>query len=221
MYLRDVDTDMSAVADGWYARYSDDLLFAHPDAGVARAVSTRLDGNLARLRLRFGERKRRDLYLTGAGHPSASWPDARGTPSVTFLGMRIDMEGRVAIGDAKVRTLLREARRRARNVARGLADAPLDVRGQAVTRALAQLLDVDDHQLQVGPLPLLAAVVTDRSQLRALDLELARIVASAVTGDPGPAAFRRAPYRVIRGEWGLPSLHRARDRSVARQPDAA
>ena len=157
----------------------------------------------------------------GAGRPSSSWPEARGTIGVTFLGMRVDMEGRVAIGDAKVRALLREARRRARNVARGLDGASLDTRGRAVTAALAQLLDVDDHQLQTAPLPLLAAVVTDRSQLRSLDLELARIVASAVTGDPGPAAFRRAPYRVMRSEWGLPSLHRARDRSVARHPDAA
>jgi hypothetical protein len=221
MYLREVDADAIAETGGWYARYSDDLLFAHPDAVVARATSDRLDDHLAHLRLRFGERKRRDLYLTGAGRPSSSWPEARGTIGVTFLGMRVDMEGRVAIGDAKVRALLREARRRARNVARGLDGASLDTRGRAVTAALAQLLDVDDHQLQTAPLPLLAAVVTDRAQLRSLDLELARIVASAVTGDPGPAAFRRAPYRVIRSEWGLPSLHRARDRSMARHPDAA
>ena len=140
LYLRQVETDVASEAGGWYARYSDDLLFAHPDASVAREVSARLDDHLARLRLRFGDRKRRDLYLTGAGRPSVPWPEARGTTRVPFLGMRVDMEGRVAIGDAKVRALLREARRRARNVARGLDDASLEIRGRAVTKALVQLL---------------------------------------------------------------------------------
>jgi len=134
--------------------------------------------------------------------------------------MRVDMAGRVAIGDAKVRALLREAQRRARNVARGLEDAALDVRGRAVVRSLTQLLDVEDHQLQGASVPLLGRVVTDRTQLRSLDLSLARIVATAVTGDPGQAAFRQVPYRVIRAEWGLPSLHRARDRSSARRDTA-
>jgi hypothetical protein len=214
LYLRDVDDEPTLDADTFYARYSDDLLFAHPDPEVARAVSDRLDERLAARRLRFGEKKRRDLYLTGAGRASDAWPQAQGTTSVPFLGMRIDMEGTVAIGDAKVRSLLREARRRARNVSRGMEGAPMDVRGRAVTRSVAQLLDPDDHHLQGGPVPLLTNVVTDRSQLRSLDMSLARVVATAVTGDPGPSAFRTAPYRVIRSEWGLPSLHRARDRSM-------
>jgi hypothetical protein len=216
LYLRDVDELPARGADSFYARYSDDLLFAHPDPDIARALSDQLDERLAARRLRFGDKKRRDLYLTGAGRASSAWPQAQGTTSVPFLGMRIDMEGTVAIGDAKVRALLREARRRARNVSRGMEGAPMDVRGRAVTRSVAQLLDPEDHQLQGGPLPLLANVVTDRSQLRSLDLSLARVVAAAVTGDPGPSAFREAPYRVIRAEWGLPSLHRARDRSMSR-----
>ena len=67
MYLREVDTDVAGEAGGWYARYSDDLLFAHPDAAEAQAMSVRLDDHLAGLGLRFGDRKRRDVYLTGAG----------------------------------------------------------------------------------------------------------------------------------------------------------
>jgi len=217
LYLRDIDEMLVADQEEFYGRYSDDLLFAHPDAAVARSVSAWLDERLTERRLRFGDKKRRDLYLTGAGRASRDWPDARGTTSVPFLGMRVDMAGRVAIGDTKVRALLREAQRRARNVARGLEDAALEVRGRAVVGSLTQLLDAEDHHLQGASVPLLARVVTDRSQLRSLDLSLARIVATAVTGDPGPAAFRQVPYRVIRAEWGLPSLHRARDRSVAQR----
>ncbi|MCY7418066.1 MAG: hypothetical protein LH650_06140 [Chloroflexi bacterium] len=220
LYLRDIDEVLVGDRAAFYGRYSDDLLFAHPHAAVARSVSAWLDDQLAERRLRFGGKKRRDLYLTGAGRASVEWLDARGTTSVPFLGMRVDMEGRVAIGDAKARALLREAQRRARNVARSLEDAALDVRGRAVVRSLTQLLDVEDHQLQGAAVPLLGRVVTDRTQLRSLDLSLARIVATAVTGDPGPAAFRQVPYRVIRAEWGLPSLHRARDRSSARRDTA-
>lgn len=71
------------------------------------------------------------------------------------------------------------------------------------------LLDPDEPVLTGGPAPILARAVTDRSQLDWLDHALARIVASATTGDPGAAAFRVAPPRRVR-DWGLVSLRRAR-----------
>lgn len=53
---------------------------------------------------------------------------------------------------------------------------------------------------------MLRHVVTDRDQLAQLDHRIAQIVASAVTGRPGPRAFREVPYRTLREDWGLRSL---------------
>ena len=169
LYLRELDREIEAVPGAFYARYSDDLLVAHPDAAVAREVDAVLDARLAALGLRFNARKSRDLYLTGAGRLSAAWPEARGTTFVTFLGMRVGMEGTVALGERKVRGLLREAERRARNTARALRDADDDRRGRAVAAVVNALLDPDEPVLTGGPAPILARAVTDRPQLDWLD----------------------------------------------------
>jgi hypothetical protein len=54
--------------------------------------------------------------------------------------------------------------------------------------------------------------VTDRTQLRQLDHEIARIVIEAATGAKGTRAFRTVPYRTVRRGWGLVSLEHARNR---------
>jgi hypothetical protein len=213
LYLRELDHELEAVPGTFSARYSDDLLVAHPDAEVAQALSDRMDERLAGVGLRFGAKKRRDLFLTGAGRPSEAWPEARGTTWVPFLGMRVGMDGTVALGERKVRGLLREAERRAWNTARSLRASDEEARGRAVATVVNALLDPDEPVLTGGPAPVLARAVTDRPQLDWLDHALARIVASAVTGDPGAAAFRRVPPRRVR-DWGLVSLRRARDRGA-------
>jgi hypothetical protein len=216
LYLRELDRELEAIPGAWYARYSDDLLFAHPDPDVARAADALLQDRLASLGLRCNPRKGAELYLTGAGRASAAWPQARGTTFVAFLGMRVGMDGTVSLGDRKVRGLLREADRRARNTARALGDADVERKGQAVAAVVNQLLDPERPDTAGAPAPLLARAVTDRPQLDWIDHALARIVAGAVTGDPGAAAFRDAPYRCIRRSWGLVSVRRARDRGGRR-----
>ncbi|HLB43767.1 MAG TPA: hypothetical protein VJK49_00155 [Candidatus Limnocylindrales bacterium] len=217
LYLADLDRELGAVPGGFYARYSDDLVFCHPDADVARAASQRLDELMVSLRLRFNEAKRHDLYLTGAGRAAAQWPEARGTTSLSFLGMLVSHDGTVALGRRKTRGLLRDARRRAANTARAVGGQEEDVRGRAVSSVLRRLLDPDDPFLAGSAAPLLARVVTDRHQLDALDHQLAGIVATAVSGRAGPGAFRSVPYRRIRSEWGLRSVRRARDRGGTRR----
>ncbi len=214
VYLSEIDREVQAIEGAFYARYSDDLLFAHPDPDVARRVAGLLDERLAGLGVRFGDEKRRDLYLTGAGRASDAWPEAAGTTSVGFLGMRISAQGSVAIGRRKVRGLLRDARRRAANSVASLDGddaAGVEIRGRAATRALNRLLDVDDPQLGGAAALLLARAVTDRGQLDELDHALASIVAGAAAGRHGAAAFRTVAYRQIRDEWRLTSLRRARD----------
>jgi hypothetical protein len=211
LFLADVDREFDAIPGGFYARYSDDLVFAHPDADVALAASHVLDERIAALGLRFNDEKRSDLYLTGAGRDSVAWPEARGTSSLTFLGMLVAHDGTVSLGHRKTRGLLRDARRRAANTAAAVAGQDEQRRGRVVTGVLNALLDPRDPHLHGSAAPLLARVVTDRRQLDSLDHQLARIVASAVSGEAGPGAFRRVPYRRIRGGWGLRSLRRGRD----------
>lgn len=214
LFLAHVDRELQAIPGGFWARYSDDMLFAHPDPDVCREASALLDRRVADLGLRFNAEKRQDLYLTGAGRRAVAWPEARPATGAEFLGMRVMADGSVALGERKVRDFLREARRRARNAADAAEDRSLEARGRAVVSAIRRLLDADDADLQAGATPLLAHAVTDRRQLDALDHELAAIVAATVSGRPAPAAFRAVRYRHIRTAWGLPSLRRRRDRAA-------
>jgi Reverse transcriptase (RNA-dependent DNA polymerase) len=215
--LRDLDQELEGIPGAFVARYSDDLIVAHPDPDVCRQASEMLDRHVAALGLRFNQEKRHDWFLSGSGRASEAWPEARGTTAVTFLGMRVNGEGTIALGHRKAHGLLEDARRRAANTARATQGATEDERGRAVVAALRRLLDAEDAALQGSSARLLARAITDRPQLESLDRELAGITASAVTGIAGPAAFRRVPYRTIRQEWGLPSLRRARDRNTIRQ----
>jgi hypothetical protein len=211
VFLSELDRELDGIADGLYARYSDDLLFAHPDASVARYVSDLIDRRVAELGLGLNTEKRRDLYLTGAGRASVDWPEARGTTSVPFLGMRVTMDGTIALGHRKGRGLLRDARRRALNTATALREAEQKTRARAVVGVLNAMLDPDDTELHGSSAPLLARVVTDRRQLEQLDHQLARLVAASVSRVRPGAAFRRLPYGQVRRELGLVSLRRARD----------
>jgi hypothetical protein len=213
--LHAVDDALRDIRGAFYARYSDDLVFAHPDAAVVQAASDLIDQRVRELGLRLNADKRRDYYLTGAGRASADWPDARGTTGITFLGMRVALDGTVSLGPRRARRLLSEARRRAANTAQALDDADVAARGPHITRVINTLLDPDDAQLQGAAAPVLARVVTDRRQLEQLDHQLAQIVASSATGVSGARAFRRAPYSHIRSDWQLRSLRRSRDRSLA------
>jgi len=213
--LSDIDAELRRIPGAFYARYSDDLVFAHPDPAVAREASSLLDARIDELSLALNADKRRDLYLTGAGRQSEAWPEARGTTSAPFLGMRVALDGTISLGHRRGRALLREARRRAANTASALPDVDADERGRTVAGVVNRLLDSNDAQLQAGAAHVLARGVTDRRQLDALDHELARLVASAASGRNGARAFRAAPYRRVRNEWGLRSLRRSRDRNQA------
>jgi hypothetical protein len=215
LYLHELDRELAGIPGAFYARYSDDFLFAHPDPGVVQRADATIDAHVARLELRLSEEKRRTLYLTGAGRPSDVWPEARGTTVVPFLGTFIALDGRVSLSRKKLRTLLRDLRSRALQTANAVGRADQDRAGRVVCSMLNSALDRRPGPFQQRSAPLVSRVVTDRRQLAQLDYQLARIVLEAVTGDRSVRAFRRTPYRKIRETWGLRSTEHARNRQAA------
>jgi hypothetical protein len=212
LYLDRLDHQLDCIPGGFYARYSDDLLFAHPEPQVARQADRLIAAYLDKLGLRLKQEKCRTLYLTAAGRASADWPGARGTNSVPVLGMNVSADATVSLSRNKLRRLLRDTQARA---ARTVASLPLsewDERGRVVCAALNRALDPRQHPFQESSAVLLRRAVTDRHQLRHIDLLLARSVVHAVTGHRGARAFRAVPYRTVRNDWGLRSLLHERNR---------
>jgi hypothetical protein len=212
LYLSSLDAELERIPGGFYARYCDDFVFAHPDASIARAVDGRIREVLAPLQLTLNESKSRDLYLTGAGRQSAEWTGAKGTTVVPFLGCLISADGTVALSREKRRRLLADLRHRALRTAKAAKAMSPEAAGRLVcgviNRALSPRLDFPQQRSA----SLLRRVVTDRAHLRQLDYSIARIVLEAVTGRSSPQAFRQVSYRKMREEWALISLCQARNK---------
>jgi hypothetical protein len=212
LFLSELDKDLEVIPGAFYARYADDLIFAHPDPGVTREVDARIDRALASLHLVANESKRQNLYLTAAGRMSAAWAEAKGTTVVRFLGMLVLADGTVALGARKRRGLLRDLERIARRTARALPPTDGERVGRVVCSVINSVLTPRTVVFQQPSIPLLLRAVTNRGQLAHLDYSIARIVVRTLTGLQSVRAFRQLPYRKIRGNWGLVSLLHARNR---------
>jgi hypothetical protein len=215
LYLREVDRALAAMPGAFYARYCDDILFAHPDAAAAREAGRRIEELLSGCRLASRPHADGDLFFNGAGRRSSSWPEALPSSAVAFLGCEVSFDGTVALHRRKVQALLRELRGRARAAISATEAGAVDDRGRSVCRTLNQALDVSSP-FRAPAAALLRHVVTSRVQLRQLDYRIARLAARELTGQAGVRAFRAVPYRALRGRWGLASLFHARNRGARR-----
>lgn len=210
-YLLDLDRELSRVSGAFYARYSDDILFAHPEPQVVLEASDRIDAELARLGLRANPSKRRDLYVTAAGRPAPGWPHCRAATAIPFLGCRVSFAGAVSLSRRKTRRLLTDLERRAVRATRGASGRSTRELGVAVCAVLNRALSPRPSPFQGTAAALVRRVVTDREHLKQLDYWIARIALRTVTGDGSAKAFRQIPYRTVREEWGLMSVRHARD----------
>jgi len=211
VYLAELDHAMAAIPGSFYARYSDDILFAHPDPEVAAEAAQLLDAHVLAARLALNPDKSRDLYLNVPGRSAGeAWP---GTSNVGFVGAKISARGTISLGRQKQRRLLREVRTRAIRTARGLAGRDRNAVGRTVCSVINRILEGGGGPLEQRSAALVRRAVTDRDELAQLDYWLARIVAHAVTGDPSVRSFRQVSYATIRNDWKLTSLLHSRNRS--------
>lgn len=213
LYLQPLDEALLALG-GHYARFGDDLVFAHTDAEVARRARELFESTIAPLELRFNPEKSRDLFWNGAGRPAsiAASERERGTTHVDYLGARLSFEGVSAPGEHRLRRLRRELLGRIRASASLLGDSPREERVPALCAAVSRSFDLRS-ELALPLSPTLLRVSDDRRKLRELDYWVALRLAEAISGRRGSRAFRAVSYRALR-EGGLLSLVQQRRRGA-------
>jgi hypothetical protein len=216
LYLSGLDAQLDRIPGAFYARYCDDIVFAHPDPDVVRTADARIRDTVSALGLQLNEGKSRDIYLTAAGRQSAAWPEARGTTAVPLLGCVVSAHGTVSLSRPKRRRLLADIEDRAFGTARALRTRDLTVAGRTICAVINRALQPRLEFSQQRSATLLRRAVTDRNDLQQLDYCIARIVLHAVTGERGARAFRVIPYRKMREEWQLISLVWARNQWLPR-----
>jgi retron-type reverse transcriptase len=212
LYLMSLDRELGAIADGFYARYSDDILFAHPDPAVTAQADEVVSRHLLAKGLRTNPDKDQLMYFNGSGRPSTSWPGLPGTTRVAFLGCNVSFHGVVALNERKMRGLMKDVSARARMTLKALAPRSPLAAGPIVCAAVNEALDPDSPARHKHA-PLLRHVITSRQQLKAADYQIARIIARTLTGIANAKAFRKVSYRTLRQNWGLVSLCHLRNTS--------
>ncbi len=211
LYLSSIDEYCSKVADGFYSRFGDDILFCHADATIAQQVSQEIDARLETLGLTSKQEKRRDLDFNGAGRSRDDLGVFRACNQIEYLGANIDFVGNSGLKYEKVRAFENALRQRFRHLATDIVDMDRDTRIRVLCETVRAALEPADP-MSLSQAESLQHMVTQRSQLRDLDDRIALMVAELVAGRRGRRAFRTVPYRELR-HCGLPSLVARRDRN--------
>ncbi len=211
-YLAPLDRELERIEAGFYARYGDDIVFAHPDARVAQEASQRIDRLVADRGLQIHPQKRSDHYFNGAGRASQAWPEARGTSVLDYLGYRIRFQGTVAMKTIRQRELFTQLGRRLAHGDQLLTDADPGTRLSTLCAVVNRALD-PGCALCVPAASALRYLVNDRGQLRDFDYRIARTLAQRLSGIRGVRAFRRVPYGRLRSRGALLSLVDRRNRA--------
>jgi hypothetical protein len=217
LYLTPVDRRLDSVPGGFYARYGDDMLFAHPDPALVKGLALELDREIESLQLAWSPAKCASLYFNAAGR-SAPLPHAefKGTASLDYLGVRVDFSGVIGLKREKSRRLLRDLQHRLANTDRLLGGEAGEERARDLCAVANALLD-PEHPSANPNAAALRYLVSDRRQLRDLDHRIALAVAQRLTARRGVRAFRAHSPRDLRHELGLVSLVHVRNRAGRRE----
>ena len=191
---------------GIYCRYGDDFFFAHPEESVFRRACDGLAAELKSLELQVLPEKIKKITWTGSGF--------QGSAMVEFLGMEIHFNGQTRLNTKKAVRFRADLGRVIQKCFRELKEEDLSTQIGVCRSLVTQAYGAKAGWIHPYTAKLLK-LVDDRSQLQALDYEIAKVIAIAVSGENSVRAFRKISPRMIRMDWKIPSLVSMRNRRRA------
>ncbi len=201
-YLLPLDAALESAPGAFYARYGDDLVFAHPDPRVVQDGVKAIEGILDGLGLSLHASKKSPCFLNNAGKCMGS---IKGSQSITFLGATVSYDGNVSLDSHKIRKFLGGIRRRIKQTRANLSTQSFEQLGPVLCKTVNQALNGESIYCEAY-LPFLEGTVTNRQQLKQIDHAIACMIAEEMTGCRGVRAFREVPYCMLREKWKLKSL---------------
>lgn len=200
-YLAPLDEKMGTLPGGFYARYGDDLLFAHEDLSTALLAKKLIESELHKLRLSFNQKKVRNLYFTGNGKPG-NWES---TQTVEYLGYQITFRGEVGLTHDKKRRLLKSLRRRLNQSLPLLSSIKFKTEVVHLTNLILKefFFTTESYSLRS---------VNCRSQLKEIDYQVALMVSEFLSRKKGVRSFREVSWKSLKNDFQLLSLCTLRHR---------
>lgn len=209
-YLHRLDKILDQIPEAFYVRYSDDLLFAHPNYEIVEHTKKQINETLKQFLLTTNPEKERELFFNGAGRP-CPLKKAKATVVVDFLGCSVYFDATVALKPEKLRVLLEELRQRILRTIQSIKENDKEKIGKLICHVINETLNPHSSRSQKYA-DFLRSIITDRKQLKQIDYLLATLVLEGLTGSQSPQGFRKYSYRKMREQWGLISLYHTRNK---------
>lgn len=204
VYLLPVDQRLLEIEGGFYARFGDDILFAHPEQAAAQEAARRLDVGTQELKLEFNDSKSQAFWLTRSGSAQQAEASFKPATHVSYLGLDVGFDG-VRLRADKRRKMWRALRRRLDHTENILAGGTTEERVDALCSCIRTAFDPKSF-LAERYAPWLRFAFMSREDLVQLDHHIALEVAQRVSKRRGVRAFREYPPKRLREKHGLPSL---------------
>lgn len=207
LYVSPLDHYLRKIRNGVYARYGDDILFAHDDLKTFQQTVEVIDSILTTLSLRKNTVKTKAVFFNAAGREKDG---VKGSNVVEYLGMQLHFDGTAALIAEKQRDVLSDIQERLKLTASQIKTHPLEERGRLLCDVVNQALNPGNAF--VNPYAMaLRKLVNHRGQLKDIDYQIARLVVKVLTGDSSVKQFRNIPIKKLRTDWHLVSLEYIRN----------
>lgn len=223
LYLQPLDQKLSQIEGGFYIRFGDDIIFAHPDRKIAEATRDLIPLELAKLGVALNEKKSADIFWCGNAFtpPETKNSGWHGQDYVDYLGLRVGFSGQITLPTSKLRETFSDLRLRLRQIGHlrtyGLNDLGFHV---ALAELVGDLFNFDSS-LSFAHSAALHFEVDDRKFLHAIDRRIQMEIARVMVPYKNPHPFRQFSPKWLRKNLHLPSLVHKRNSGRAREPQSA
>ncbi len=193
-YLEPIDELLSGVSDGFYARYGDDIIFAHADYKAIKKCSENIDRVVADLGLGFSKNKCSDYYFNAAARVYENDISFQPVQAINYLGLSVNFKGEIEIRSDKLREFYLEMRQRVINTSVALnpsKDKKLDV----ISLIMEEAFNLSNPMISVRIEDLM--IINSRSQIKDIDYKLRLMIIKEVTKKNSVKALREISFREL------------------------
>jgi hypothetical protein len=196
-YLSELDCELAATPNSFYARYCDDLIFVSPLPDLVKEAMQKVNAHLAAAKLELNSKKTQLLFWNGAGRASQV-EGFTGKEAFTLLGYRLHFNGTVSLPKSKTKKIMKEVGKRFYQTCALLHDSDLEEKCQILRHTASQAFTIDSPLAVQGARS--SQHITNLSQIKQLRYLTALKMAIALTKKRGVRAFRQVrPSALIKG----------------------
>ena len=202
IYLSKIDKELSAIYGGFYARYGDDMIFAHNDHERIKRAEERFETITNELGLSFNPKKSMNQYFNGAGRKAL---DESFLPAqkINYLGNTINFKGNIEIRNDKLNSFLRELKLRVGSTNKVLS-ADKENKLNICAHLLNDLLNPSNSKYSKYYSEL--KTLNSRSQIKEIDYKIRLMILKEINGSNSVRLLRKYSFKKLINSNGIQSF---------------